>query len=80
MLYISIKFGKVIFNGIKVIERTGFLLRIITSGKCMWSDRYQSLHVVLSCFIFVPSFEKLSQTVSKLKSGHDFYAEHYKRE
>ena len=25
----------------------------------------------LSCFIFLPSFVKLSRTVSKLQSGHD---------
>ena len=33
-----------------------------------------------SCFIFLPSFVKLSQAVSKLKSGHDFYTENYKGE
>ena len=28
----------------------------------------------------VPSFVKLSRTVSKLQSGHDFYTENYKGE
>ena len=46
----------------------------------MWSDRGKSVHGDWSCFIFVPSFVKLSQMVSKLKSGHDFFTENYKGE
>ena len=34
----------------------------------------------LSCFIFLPSFVKLSRTVLKLLSGHDFYTENFKGE
>ena len=36
------------------------------SAKCRWSKCCSSLHVVWSCFIFLPSFVKLSLTVSKL--------------
>ena len=84
LLYICAKFHEIISNGIKVIERTRFLYRKLQRGiipqKCRWSDRCLSLHIVWSCFIFLPSFVKLSQTVSKLKSGHDFYTENYKGE
>ena len=37
-----------------------------SAKKCRWSDHCLSLHIVWSCFIFLPSFVKLSQTVSKL--------------
>ena len=70
MLYICAKFHEIILNGIKVIERTRFLYgklqRGIIKQKCRWSDGCLSLHTVWSCFIFLPSFVKLSQTVSKL--------------
>ena len=70
MLYICAKFHEIILNGIKVIERTRFLYRKLQRGiipqKCRWSDGCLSLHIVWSCFIFLPSFVKLSQTVSKL--------------
>ena len=70
MLYIFAKFHEIILNGIKVIERTQFLYeklqRGITPQKCRWSDGCLSLHTVWSCFIFLPSFVKLSQTLSKL--------------
>ena len=70
MLYICAKFHEIILNGIKVIERTGFLYGKLQSGiipqKCRWSNRCLSLHIVWSCFIFLPNFVKLSQTVSKL--------------
>ena len=60
MLYISTKFCEIISNGIKVIERTRFLYwklqRGIIPQKCRWSDGYWSLHLVWSCFIFLPSF------------------------
>ena len=84
MLYICAKFHEIVLNGIKVIERTRFLYgklqRRIIPQKCRWSNRCLSLHIVWSCFIFVPSFVKLSQTVSKLQSGHDFYTENNKGE
>ena len=32
----------------------------------------------LSCFIFLPSFVKLSRTVLNLQSRQDFYTENYK--
>ena len=42
MLYISTNFCKIISNDIKVIERTGFLVRKLQRGiipqKCRWSD------------------------------------------
>ena len=61
---------EIILNGIKVIERTRFLCGKLQKGiipqKCRWSDRCLSLHIAWSCFIFLPSFVKLSQTVSKL--------------
>ena len=70
MLYIFAKFHEIILNDIKVIERTRFLHEKLQRGiipqKCRWSDRSLSLHIVWSCFIFLPSFVKLSQTVSKL--------------
>ena len=44
------------------------------------SDSPESLHVVQSCFIVVPSFAKLSGMISMLYSGHDFYTENYKGE
>ena len=82
MLYICAKFHEIILNGIKVIERTRFLYwklqRGIIPQKCRWSDRCLSLHVVWSCLIYLPSLTKLSQMVSKLYSGHDFYTENYK--
>ena len=37
-----------------------------SAKKCRWSDRCLSLHIVWSCFIFLPRFVKLSRTVSKL--------------
>ena len=84
MLYICGKFHEIILNGIKVIERTQFLYeklqRGITPQICRWSDGCLSLHVVWSCFIFLPSFVKLFQTVSKLKRGHHFYTENFKGE
>ena len=70
MLYICAKLHEIILNGIKVIERTQFLYeklqRGITPQKCRGSDRCLPLHTVCSCFIFLPSFVKLSQTLSKL--------------
>ena len=70
MLYICAKFHEIILNGIKVIERTRFLYGKLQRGiipqKIRWSNGCLSLHVILSCFIFLPSFVKLSQTVSKL--------------
>ena len=70
MLYICAKFHEIILNGIKVIERTRFLYGKLQRGiippKCRWSDRCLSLHIVWSFLIFLPSYVKLSQTVSKL--------------
>ena len=37
-----------------------------SATKCRWSNRSLSLHIVWSCFKFLPSFVKLSQLVSKL--------------
>ena len=37
-----------------------------SAKKCRWSNHSLSLHIVWSCFIFLPSFVKSSQTVSKL--------------
>ena len=42
MLYICAKFYEIVLNGIKVIERTRFLVRKLQRGiipqKCRWSD------------------------------------------
>ena len=69
-LYICVNFHEIISNGIKVIERTRFLYgklqRGIITQKMLVDDRCLSLHIVYSCFIFLPSFVKLSQTVLKL--------------
>ena len=69
--FISTKFCEIIWTSIQVIELTRFLYwklqrGIIPQKKCKWSDRWTSLHVIWSCFIFVPSSVKLSRTVSKL--------------
>ena len=72
MLYICAKFHEIILNGIKVIERTRFLYgklqRGIAPQKCRWSDSCLSLHIIWSCFTFLPSFVKLSQTVSSYRA------------
>ena len=50
MLYICAKFHEIIFNGIKVIERTRFLYGKLQRGiilpKFRWCDRCLSLHIV----------------------------------
>ena len=69
MFYICAKFHEIILNGIKAIEQTRFLYEKLQTGnipqKCRWSDRCLSLHIVWSCFIYLPSFVKFSRTVSK---------------
>ena len=76
MLYISTKFCEIILNGIKVVERTRFLYGklqrgIIPQKNCRWSDHFiiSARHLVM--LYIVPSFVKLSRTVSKLWSGHE---------
>ena len=70
MLYICAKFHEIISNGIKVIEWTRFLKGILQRG--IISPKMQMEQVLLisarrlSCFIFLPSFVKLSRTVLKL--------------
>ena len=66
MPYICAKFHEIILNDIKIIEQTGFVYGKLQRGICRWSDRCLSLHIVWSHFIFLPSFVKLSQMVSKL--------------
>ena len=84
MLYICAKFHEIILNGIKVIEWTQFLYEKFQRGIILQKMQVVQLLLIsacrLSCFIFLPSFVKLSQTVSKLYSGHDFYTENYKGE
>ena len=70
MLNICAQFHKIILNGIKIIERTPFLYGKFQRGinstkKCRWSDRCLSLHIVRSCFIFLPSFVKLCEIIPK---------------
>ena len=65
MHYICAKFHEIILNSIKVIEQTRFLYGKLQRGiipqKFRWSNRSLSLHIVWSCFIFLPSFVKLSR-------------------
>ena len=69
MLYICAKFHEIISNGIKVIEWTQ-LIGKITKGNNSAKMQVEQLLLIsarrLSCFIFLPSFVKLSRTVSKL--------------
>ena len=70
MLYICAKFHDIISNGIKVIEWIQFLKgklqRGIISPQNAGEATVVNLCTSLSCFIFLPSFVKLSRTVSKL--------------
>ena len=70
MFYIYAKFHEIISNGIKVIERTQFLLGKLQRGIIPPKMQVEQLLLVsarrLSCFIFLSSFVKLSQMVSKL--------------
>ena len=70
MLYICAKFHEIISNGIKAIEWTQFLLGKLQRGIIPPKKQVEQLLLIsarrLSCFIFQPSFVKLSQTVSRL--------------
>ena len=70
MLYICAKFHEIISNGITVIEWTQFLKGKLQRGIIPPKMKVEQLLLIsarrLSCFIFLPSFVKLSQTVSKL--------------
>ena len=70
MLYICAKFHEIISNGIKVIEWTQFLKGKLQRGIIPPKMQVEQLLLIsargLSCFIFLPSFVKLSRTVSKL--------------
>ena len=70
MLYICVKFHKIISNGIKAIEWTQFLKGKLQSGKIPPIMQVEQLLLISacrqSCFIILPSFVKLSRTVSKL--------------
>ena len=80
-VYICAKFREIISSSIKVMKRTRMFngwrrdwqtlkssegITLYPATFCGWSDGCWSLHVVWSCFIFLPSFVKLSRTVSKL--------------
>ena len=70
MLYICAKLHEMIPNGIKAIEWTQFLLGKLQRGIITPQKQVEQLLLIsarrLSCFIFLPSFVKLSRTVSKL--------------
>ena len=70
MLYICAKFQEIISKGIKAIEWTQFLLGKLQRGIIPLQKQVEQLLLIsarhLSCFIFLPSFVKLSRTVSKL--------------
>ena len=70
MLYIYAKFHEIISNGIKVIEWTQFLSGKLLRGIIPPKMQVEQLLLIsawlLSCFIFLSSFVKLSRTVSKL--------------
>ena len=73
VLYICAKFhDDIILQGIKVIERTRFLYGKLQRGiipqKCRWSDRCLSLHIVWSCFIFLPSFLQITNGNNSAKN------------
>ena len=75
MLYICAKFREIILNGFKVIEWTQFLYGKIQRG--IISPKMQGERPLL---YISTGFVKLSRTVSKLLSEHDFYTENYKGE
>ena len=60
MLYICAKFHEIILNSIKVIERTRKLQREIIPPKMQVEQLLLISAHRLSCFIFLPSFMKLS--------------------
>ena len=64
------------FIFLKVIEWTQFLYGKLQRGIIPPKMQVEQLLLIsachLSCFIFLPSFVKLSQTVSKLQSRHNF--------
>ena len=70
MLYIFAKFHEILLNRIKLIERTRFLYgklqKVIIPPKMQVEQLLLISARRLSCFIFLPSFVKLSPTVSKL--------------
>ena len=70
MLYICAKFHEIISNGIKAIEWTQFLQGKLQRRIIPPKMQVEQLLLIsarrLSCFIFLPSFVKLSRTVSKL--------------
>ena len=81
LVNISMKFHEDVLNGFKVIERTRFCHRYcyIQSSKGHYSKKYISksydscaLRVIQCWLIFIYSFMKISWTVFKLQSGHDF--------
>ena len=84
MLYICAKFHEIISDGMTAIEWTQFLQGKLQRGIIPPKMQVEQLLSIsacrLSCFIFLPSFVKLSRTVSKLESGHDFYTENFKGE
>ena len=61
---------EIISNGIKAIKWTQFLQGKLQRGTILPKMQVQQLLLIsargLSCFIFLPSFVKLSRTVSKL--------------
>ena len=69
MLYISAKIHEIISNGIEVMEWTHISIGKITKGNNSAKMQVEQLSLIsaccLSCFMFLPSFVKLSRTVSK---------------
>ena len=84
MLYFCAKFREIISNCIKVIEWTQFLYGNLQRGIIPPKMQVEQLLLIsarrLVMLYISPKFVKLSQTVSKLYSGHDFYTENYKEE
>ena len=70
MLYICAKFHEIILNGIKVIKMDTISIGKITKENNSAKKQVEQLLLIsarrLSCFIFLPSFVKLSRMVSKL--------------
>ena len=70
MLYICAEFHEIISNGIKSYRLDTNSIGKITKGNDSAKMQVEQLSLIsagrLSCFIFLPSFVKLSRTVSKL--------------
>ena len=79
MLYICAKFHEIISKGYQSYRVDTISTGKITKEIILPKMQVEQILLIsarrLSCFILLLSFVKLSQTISKLKSGHDFNTE-----